>query len=80
MDGRGGATRRWATLIVRFQEGLGMHFSRSMEGLAVTIAVILILFTPMLDPLASFALAIVVLAALFGAAYLGLHRPQAPHR
>jgi hypothetical protein len=67
------------TMEVRFQEGLGMHLSRSMEGLAVAIAVILILFTPMLDPLASFALAIVVLAGLFAAAYLGLHRPHAPH-
>ena len=56
-----------------------MHLSRSTEGLAVAIALILILFTPMLDPLASFALAVVVLAALFGAAYLGLHRPQTPH-
>lgn len=57
-----------------------MHLSRSTEGLAVAIALILILFTPMLDPLASFALALVVLAALFGAAYLGIHRPQTPHR
>jgi hypothetical protein len=49
-----------------------------MEGLALAVALVLILFMPMLDPMASFGLAIAALLVLIGATYVSLHRPHAP--
>jgi hypothetical protein len=56
-----------------------MRLNPSDEGLAIAIAIILVLFTPMLDPLLTFGLAIAVLVGLIAFAYVGMHRPHAPH-
>jgi hypothetical protein len=56
-----------------------MRLNPSDEGLAIAIAIVLVLFTPMLDPLLTFGLAIAVLVGLIAFAYVGMHRPHAPH-
>lgn len=56
-----------------------MRLSPSAEGLAIAIAVVLVLFTPMLDPLLTIGLAIAALVGLIAVAYVGMHRPGAPH-
>jgi hypothetical protein len=70
---------RHETIVDRSEEEVAMHLSRSVEGSAVVIAIILILFTPMLDPMVSFVIAIVVLAGLIALAHFQLNPPHAPH-